>query len=64
MKLFKIIVSSLPNPLMVFVSAQSLSHVRLFVTPSDCSPQGPSIHGISQSRILEWVAISFSRGFS
>ena len=27
----------------------------------DCSPPGPSIHGISQARILEWVAISFSR---
>ena len=28
----------------------------------DCSPPGSSIHGISQARILEWVAISFSRG--
>ena len=27
-----------------------------------CSPPGSSVHGISQSRILEWVAISFSRG--
>ena len=27
-----------------------------------CSPQGSSVHGISQARILEWVAISFSRG--
>ena len=26
----------------------------------DCSPPGSSVHGISQSRILEWVAISFS----
>ena len=29
--------------------------------PMDCSPQAPSVHGISQERILEWVAISFSR---
>ena len=29
--------------------------------PMDCSLPGSSIHGISQSRILEWVAISFSR---
>ena len=29
----------------------------------DCSPPG-SIHEISQARILEWVPISFSRGFS
>ena len=26
----------------------------------DCSPPGFSVHGISQARILEWVAISFS----
>ena len=29
--------------------------------PMDCSLQGSSVHGISQVRILEWVAISFSR---
>ena len=29
--------------------------------PMDCSPPGSSIHGIFQARILEWVAISFSR---
>ena len=27
----------------------------------DCSPPGSSSHGMSQARILEWVAISFSR---
>ena len=32
--------------------------------PMDCSPPGSSIHGISQARILEWVAISYSRGSS
>ena len=26
----------------------------------DCSPPGSSVHGISQARILEWVAISFT----
>ena len=30
----------------------------------DCSPPGSSAHGISQARILEWVAIPFSRGSS
>ena len=29
--------------------------------PMDCSLPGPSIHGIFQARILEWVAMSFSR---
>ena len=32
--------------------------------PTDCSLPGSSIYGISQARILEWVAISFSRGSS
>ena len=32
--------------------------------PMDCSPLGSSVHGISQARILEWVAISYSRGSS
>ena len=26
--------------------------------PMDCSPAGPSIHGIFQARVLEWVAIA------
>jgi len=30
--------------------------------PMDCSLPGFSVHGISQARILEWVAIPFSRG--
>ena len=25
----------------------------------ECSPQGSSVHGISQTRILEWVAMSY-----
>ena len=32
--------------------------------PIDCSLPGSSAHGILQARILEWVAISFSRGSS
>ena len=32
--------------------------------PMDCSPPGSSVHGIFQGRVLEWVAISFSRGSS
>ena len=41
---------------------KSLSRVWLFATP--CSSQGFSVHGIFQARVLEWVAISFSRGSS
>ena len=32
--------------------------------PMDCSPPSSSVHGILQARILEWVAIPFSKGSS
>ena len=32
--------------------------------PMDCSLPGSSVQGILQARILEWVAIAFSRGSS
>ena len=32
--------------------------------PMDCSLPGSAVRGILQARILEWVAISFSRGSS
>ena len=46
------------------VVVESLSHVWLFSDPMDCSSQGSFVHGISQARILECEAISFSRGSS
>ena len=42
----------------------TLSRVQFFWDPMDCSQPGCSVHGISQARILEWVAIPFSRGSS
>ena len=39
------------------------SHVNS-CNPTNYSPQGSSVHGILQARILKWVAISFSRGSS
>ena len=48
----------------VVVAVQSLSHVWFFSDPTDGSPPGSSVHGISQARILEWTATSFSRGSS
>ena len=53
--------ASLLYPLKVKV--KSLSHVQLFAT-LDCSLSGSSVHGIFQARVLEWIAISFSRGSS
>ena len=44
----------------VHARAQALSCVQLR-DPIDCSPPGSSVHGILQARILEWVAILFSR---
>ena len=32
--------------------------------PMNHSPPGPFVHGIFQARVLEWIAISFSRGSS
>ena len=32
--------------------------------PMDCNPPGFSVHEILQARILEWVAVCFSRGSS
>ena len=43
------------------VRAQLLGPVWLFRDPMDYSPPGSSVQGILQARILEWVAISFSR---
>ena len=36
----------------------------IFCDPMDCSLPGFSVYGILQARVREWVAISFSRGFS
>ena len=38
------------------------SYLTILRLPVYCSPPGSSVHGISQARILEWVAISSSRG--
>ena len=45
----------------VLVSAQSC---LTLCDPMDCSLPGFSVHEIFQARVLEWVAISFSRGSS
>ena len=56
------------SPKQVFLqSTESESEVQSCPTlcdPMECSPPGSSLHGILQARVLEWVAISFSRGSS
>jgi len=57
------------TPLPYFILLSSFYFSLLFSAKScptlcnnmNCSPPGSSIHGISQARILEWVATSFSR---
>ena len=43
--------------MIVLVTESSL----ILFNPVDCSPPGSSVHGILQARIVEWVAIPFSR---
>ena len=45
--------------LLLFFSCYVVSD---FCNSMDCSLPGSSIHGISQARILEWIAISFLQG--
>ena len=53
--------------IMLWTGGRQAVHAQLYLAlcdPVDCTPPGSSVHGISQARILEWVAISFSRGSS
>ena len=47
----------------VHVCAKSLQACPTLCDPMDCSLPGSSVYGILQVRILEWVAMPFSRGF-
>ena len=47
----------------VLVCSVAQSHLIL-CNPVDCSPLGSSVHGMSQARISEWDAVSFSRASS
>ena len=44
--------------------AKSLQSCLTLCDPMGCSPPGFSVHGILQARILEWVAVLFTRGSS
>ena len=55
------------NPICMSVlcaCAKSLQLCPILCDTKDCSPPGSSVHGILEARILEWVAIPFSRGSS
>ena len=48
----------------VCMHAKLLQLCLTLCDPTDGSPPGSSVHGILKARILEWAAISFSRGSS
>ena len=57
----------LEEPLVLYATAaaaKSRQSCPTLCNPMDCSLACSSVHGILQARVLEWVAISFSRGSS
>ena len=56
--------SKIPFYMHVVLCAKLLQSCLTLYDPMDCSLPGSSVHGISQARILEWVAIFFSRRYS
>ena len=61
---FSFVHPSFPFPFGNHSQSQVSQSCPTLCNPVDCSLPGSSIHGILQARILEWVAISFSRGSS
>ena len=49
---------------MLYITCLVAKSSLTLCNPMDYSPLGSSVHGISQARMLEWVAISFPRGSS
>ena len=51
-------------PLLLVRACSVTQSCLLLCDPMDCGPQSSFVHRISQARILEWIAISFSKGSS
>ena len=70
--LFSLSKSLISVLLQLVIHCQCFNSLKVLITqmcptlcdPMDCSPPGSSVHGTFQARILEWIAISFSRGSS
>ena len=62
--IFWIVLYKIYMSLYFCMCAKSLQLCPTLCDPMDCSPPGSSIHRILQARILEWVAVSSSRGSS
>ena len=64
LSLFRAHISNHYQILTCMIHPHSLQLCPTLCDLMDCSMPGSSVHGILQARILEWVAISFSRGSS
>ena len=49
---------------MLYIPGKLLQLCPTLCDPMDCSLPGSSVHGILQARVLDWVAMPFSRGSS
>ena len=61
-KLLHVIISNNCNKCNSYYSESVAQSCPTLCDPTDCSPPESSVHGVPQVRILEWAAISFSRG--
>ena len=52
----------MPSIKLHYEVAKLLQSCLTLCNPMDCSPPGSSVYGILQTRILEGVAVSYSRG--
>ena len=59
-----VVMASLLSKLIWLYTCLVTQSCTILCNPMDYSPPGSSVHGISQARMLEWVAISFSRASS
>ena len=60
----KFITKSLVNTHLFESESEVAQSCLILCDPMDCSLSGSPVHGIFQARVLEWIAISFSRGSS
>ena len=60
------ILSRVPSAILLYFNTkvEAAQSCLTLCDPLDCSLPGSSVHGILQTRILEWVSIPFSRRFS
>ena len=56
---YNLVTTQHPQMMLYILCLLTQSYLPLH-NPMDCSPPGSSVHGISQARILEWAAISYS----